>query len=158
MEGLGPSMDRLDLRPEQQINALCATLARAWQVPLPPGPVTPHGKARGLHTLITLTWSAADPLCSRRVVDQALEFADRRSADASPERCVVVHGEPHPGNALQVTDPREGAESAMASGLDEESIWEWGFLERVSTGLYASGFGATSLGMPYLRTAELLVR
>jgi streptomycin 6-kinase len=45
---------------------------------------------------------------------------------------------------------------AAESGLDETAIWEWGFLERVSTGLYLLDFGATSLGGRYLRTAELL--
>lgn len=43
------------------------------------------------------------------------------------------------------------------SGLDETAIWEWGYLERVSTGLYALGFGADELSRPYLETAELLV-
>nr|WP_238362597.1 aminoglycoside phosphotransferase family protein [Actinopolymorpha pittospori] len=43
------------------------------------------------------------------------------------------------------------------TGLDEQAIWEWGFLERVSTGLYALSFGADELGQPYLDSAELLV-
>nr|WP_202889620.1 aminoglycoside phosphotransferase family protein [Actinopolymorpha rutila] len=43
------------------------------------------------------------------------------------------------------------------TGLDETAIWEWGFLERVSTGLYALSFGADEMARPYLETAELLV-
>jgi streptomycin 6-kinase len=42
------------------------------------------------------------------------------------------------------------------TGLDETAIWEWGFLERVSTGLYALSFGADEMGRPYLDSAELL--
>ncbi len=42
------------------------------------------------------------------------------------------------------------------TGLDETAIWEWGFLQRVSTGLYALSFGAEEMARPYLRTAELL--
>ncbi|MET9023250.1 aminoglycoside phosphotransferase family protein [Actinopolymorpha sp. NPDC004070] len=42
------------------------------------------------------------------------------------------------------------------TGLDEAAIWEWGFLQRVSTGLYALSFGAEEMARPYLRTAELL--
>nr|WP_202890034.1 aminoglycoside phosphotransferase family protein [Actinopolymorpha rutila] len=42
------------------------------------------------------------------------------------------------------------------TGLDETAIWEWGFLQRVSTGLYALSFGADEMARPYLETAELL--
>jgi streptomycin 6-kinase len=46
---------------------------------------------------------------------------------------------------------------ASASGLDEQAIWEWGYLERVSTGLYATAMGAHELGRPFLDTAEMLL-
>ncbi|MGW0229296.1 aminoglycoside phosphotransferase family protein [Actinopolymorpha singaporensis] len=42
------------------------------------------------------------------------------------------------------------------TGFDEKAIWEWGFLQRVSTGLYALSFGADEMARPYLETAELL--
>jgi streptomycin 6-kinase len=37
---------------------------------------------------------------------------------------------------------------ADVSGLDEQAIWEWGFLERVSTGLYVRSLDAGGLGQP----------
>ncbi len=46
---------------------------------------------------------------------------------------------------------------ASHTGVDEQAIWEWGFLERVSSGLYALSFGAEELGRPFLATAELLL-
>ena len=46
---------------------------------------------------------------------------------------------------------------ASGSGLDETPIWEWGFLERVSTGLYALSLGAERLAFPLLRSAEAYV-
>ena len=45
---------------------------------------------------------------------------------------------------------------ADGSGIDEQAIWEWGYLERVSTGLYARSMGADELGQPFLDTAEML--
>ena len=45
---------------------------------------------------------------------------------------------------------------ARHSGLDAEAIWERGFLERVSTGLYALGMGANDLSEPYFTSAEAL--
>ena len=139
---------------------------------------------------------------SRRVIDQALEYAEHRRATADPTRCVVVHGDPRAGNALRVRSARTGAESgfvfvdpdaftsepeydlgvvlrdwsgellggdalvahrycallASESGFDEVAIWECGFVERVSTGLYLLSFGAAELARPFLETAELLVK
>ena len=46
---------------------------------------------------------------------------------------------------------------AEHSGVDATRIWEWGFLERVSTGLYAMSFGAHRTGAPFLRTAASLL-
>jgi streptomycin 6-kinase len=43
------------------------------------------------------------------------------------------------------------------TGVDPERIWEWGFLERVSTGLYLKSFGADGLAERFLLSAEALV-
>jgi streptomycin 6-kinase len=205
LEALGPSMDHVELTPERTIEALCAMLRQAWQVSRPSGlMVMPaEEKARGLGRLVSRLWEKLDRPCSLRVATQALQFAERRAAAFDLDQCVVVHGDPHPGNALRVLAPRAGAESgfvfvdpdgflaapaydlgvvlrnwcpqllatddapglahrycallAAESGVDEVAIWEWGFLERVSTGLYVLDFGARDLGRPFLDTAERLV-
>ncbi|MGI3781284.1 MAG: hypothetical protein ACRYG2_10970, partial [Janthinobacterium lividum] len=46
---------------------------------------------------------------------------------------------------------------AAASDADPARVWAWGFLERVSTGLYVTSFGAPRVGEPFLRSAALLV-
>lgn len=43
------------------------------------------------------------------------------------------------------------------TGIEATAIWEWGFLERVSTGLYIMDIGAEALGRPFLETAEMLI-
>lgn len=186
LEALGPSMDHLELPPERMIEALCQALRQAWQVPWPTDlTVLPaQEKTRVLSELVSRLWEELGRPCSERVVAQALRFAERRAAAFDLGRCVVVHGDPHPGNALQVVAPRMGAESgfvlrdwcvqllaaddasalarrycrllATETGVDETAIWEWGFLERVSTGLYVLDFGAGDLSRPFLDTAELL--
>jgi streptomycin 6-kinase len=45
---------------------------------------------------------------------------------------------------------------AQSTGMDEDAVWEWGFLERVSTGLYAHSFGAFELSEPFFASAEAL--
>lgn len=46
---------------------------------------------------------------------------------------------------------------AEASGLERQAIWEWGFLERVATGLHVCGFGAQAVGRRFLDSAEALL-
>ncbi|MGI3786249.1 MAG: aminoglycoside phosphotransferase family protein [Janthinobacterium lividum] len=41
-------------------------------------------------------------------------------------------------------------------GIDPARVWAWGFLERVSTGLYVHSFGAPRVGEPFLRSAALV--
>lgn len=43
------------------------------------------------------------------------------------------------------------------TGVDADRIWEWGFLERVSTGLYVMAFGGQAVGRRLLDSAERLV-
>jgi streptomycin 6-kinase len=204
LEALGPSLAERGLGPERTIEALCATLRLAWQVPLPDGgsTATPAGaKAGQLAHLVTRLWEDHGRPCPERVVAAALACAERRAAAFDPDRCVVVHGDPHPGNALRVAAPRAGAESgfvfvdpdgfvddpaydlgvvlrdwcpqllagdavslarrycrllAECTGVDETAIWEWGLLERVSTGLYVLDVGAADRARPFLDTAALL--
>jgi streptomycin 6-kinase len=205
LEHLGPSLERLDRPPEQQLDALVATLQHAWQVPPPPGLLAEPGadKARSLAELVSTLWEQLGRPWPERVVELALTYADRR-AGYPLDRSVFVHGDPHPGNALQAVAARPGAESgfcfvdpngfmadpaydlgvalrdwgpqllagdplvaraaaerwcqrlAAGSGLDPTRIWEWGFLERVSSGLYVLDLGAVEMSRRFLRTAELL--
>lgn len=205
LEVLGPALDQLGLSPEAQMDALCTTLHTAWEVPLPARPTLAQAQAkgRGLADLVARLWDDLGRPCSQQVITLALEYAQRRVAATDLDRVVVVHGDPHPGNALQILTARAGAESgfvfvdpdgfvadpaydvgvvlrdwcahllagdtsalarhycrslAARSGLDATAIWEWGYLERVSTGLYLLQQGAEDLARPFLETAERLVR
>ncbi len=46
---------------------------------------------------------------------------------------------------------------ATRTGMEEAAIWEWGFLERMSTGLYLLSLDAESLARPFLAAADALV-
>jgi streptomycin 6-kinase len=43
---------------------------------------------------------------------------------------------------------------AERSGVDAGRIWEWGFLQRVATGLSVLSLGAGRAAAPFLATAE----
>ena len=49
------------------------------------------------------------------------------------------------------------ARLADATGEDADAVWDWGYLERVSTGLYVLSFGADTLGRRFLDSARALV-
>jgi streptomycin 6-kinase len=204
LEALGPSMAAVGEPPEKQLVRLSATLAEAWQVPPRAGATVAPEEEKG-HTLCVMVeqlWEQLHRPCPSAVVEQAVDYARRRSAEFRLDRCVVVHGDPHPGNALQVRSPRFGAGSgyvfvdpdgflahpaydlgvalrdwcdellegdamrlvqawcrllARESGVDETAIWEWGFLERVSTGLYLLSLGIDGAGRRFLAAAERLL-
>ncbi|MGI8645641.1 MAG: aminoglycoside phosphotransferase family protein [Nocardioides sp.] len=205
LEALGTSLDRSAWSPERQIAVLADTLREAWQVPLstaPPVTDVADDKATSLRAMVLYYGDRLGAPCDPRVLRLAVEYAERRAADFDPDACVVVHGDPHPANALRVREPRAGAETGFVfvdpdgfradpaydasvvlrdwtarltggdaravlegycdllaehTGLEWQRIWEWGFLERVSTGLYVMGFGADRIGRPFLDSAEALL-
>ncbi len=56
---------------------------------------------------------------------------------------------------LLVGDPHERALwPAAQTGLDATAIWEWGVVERVSTGLLASKVGFQPIGREMLAVAD----
>jgi streptomycin 6-kinase len=60
---------------------------------------------------------------------------------------------------LRHGDPAERARwLARRCSLDATAIWEWGVVERVSTGLLATRIGLQPLGREMLVTADLLAR
>jgi streptomycin 6-kinase len=115
MEALGPPMSRLDLPVERMIAALGQTLRQAWSLSRPADLVVDPAqeKARGLGEMVRSLWEELGRPCSAAVADQAMLFSERRAAAFDLDRCVVVHGDPHPGNALRVLEPRPGAESGF---------------------------------------------
>ena len=54
--------------------------------------------------------------------------------------------------AFTVASPRRQA--AQRTGLDAEAIWEWGVIERVSTGLLGTRVGLQPVATQMLRVAE----
>ena len=195
-ERLGPSLRGFGLPIPVQLEILCATLQRAWDVLAPAGLPSGADKARRLSEFIAVTWEEVNRPCSRRVIEQALTFAETRGAAFDPEATVLVHGDAHSANALQdpkhvparfkfvdpdglVAEPaydlaipmrewsgelldgdavRLGRERcaylSRLTGVDHRGIWEWGFVERVSTGLLAIQVGADQMGKEMLDVAE----
>ena len=66
--------------------------------------------------------------------------------------CAQVLAAPHP---VCLTE-RFARRLAAHTGLDEHAVWEWAYLERVSTGLYCLDVGMTDVGRRFLQSAARL--
>ena len=201
LEALGPALTESGLASIDQIEVLCKTLQNAWTVSLDRAPtlVEAKGKAQDLREMIVQLDKKLDHGCSRNVITMALDLSTHRITDASPDNCVIVHGDPHPANSLQVREERPGSESgyvfidpdgflceraydlgvvlrdwssevlsvggidklrdychkmSFLTGVSEKAVWEWGYVERVSTGLYALDHGLYEMAKPFLDSAE----
>ena len=175
LERLGPSLADLGLTVAEILEAITTTLRSFWR---PVGPEaglrTGPEQARWLSRYISDTWDELGRPCERSVVDQALEFCDRRIESFDVTKAVLVHGDAHGWNTLdagggtfkfvdveglcserehdlsvpmrEYNEPlingdtprlvRDRAEMlAESCSVDPQAVWEWGFIERVSTGL-----------------------
>ena len=166
LERLGRSLHELALPIEQRHEILCSTAARVWRPAAGCGLPTGAEKGRRLIDFITSTWEALDHPCSSRAVDHALACATRRIDAHDDERAVLVHGDVHQWNALEaargflLVDP-DGllaeAEYDMGIVMREdpvELLWEWGVVERVSTGLLCTKVDLQPVGREMLAAAD----
>jgi streptomycin 6-kinase len=200
LERLGTPLDQLGLPVNGQIEIICATLRDAWTVTPDAGErQTGAQKAQHLARFKATTWDALGKPCAERAVARALAFADARSSAYDPADSVLVHGDAHSANTLQIPGPvpagtagfkfvdpdgmwaeracdlavpmRDWSDDllqgdplalglarcayvAELSGAPFDAVWQWGFLERMSTGLYLLQLGWDNEARRMLRVAE----
>ncbi len=201
LERLGRQVHELELPVQEQLGIICTVLRDLWSVDVSAAQLPGlEAKGRWLAQFIIDTDEQLDHPCPRRVIDRAVEYAERRAAACDPTRAVLLHGDAHAWNTLEdpaagpgrfrlidadglVGEPeydlaipmREFTEELLAgdalrigqerarflarlTGLDGERIWEWGYVERVSTGLLCLKEGHTEWGRDFLTVAEALSR
>ncbi len=192
LERLGPSLYELGRPLSQRLEILVATAETVWRPAAGSGLPTGAGKARRLADFVTTQWEELGHPCTEAAVDHALACAARRIAAHDDERAVLVHGDVHQLNALQVPgramfklvdpdgllaeaecdlgvmmrndpvelldgDPRARARwLAERCGLDATAIWEWGVVERVTSGLWCTRIDLQPLGLQMLMVADRL--
>ena len=106
LERLGRPMASLGWPASRQAGALVRTAARGWR-PVPDDGRLPSGAeaARWLAGFISTAWEDLARPCPEAVVDLAVRCAAAREAAFDPGRAVLVHGDVHAFNALQVPGP-----------------------------------------------------
>jgi streptomycin 6-kinase len=109
-----------------------------------------HGDAHGANTLAPFGWDGSS--------DARFAFVDPDGLFAEPayDLGILMRGwnaELLAGNPLHLGHERCAFLSRL-TGEDPEAIWQWGVIERVSTGLFLIQIGYESEGREYLHVAE----
>ncbi len=192
LERLGPSLYELGRPLAERLEILVTAAATVWRPAAGSGLPTGADKARQLVDFVTTEWEELGHPCTEAAVEHALACAARRIAAHDDERAVLVHGDVHQLNALQVpgrdtfklvdpdgmlaeaecdlgvmmrNDPVELLDGdpwarahwlAERCGLDAAAIWEWGVVERVTSGLRCTRINLQPLGRHMLKVADRL--
>ena len=130
LEELGRQLAQLRLPLRRQLEIICSTLRSLWGVPADPTLPTGADKARWLSTFITDAWDLLDHPCPERVVDHAVQLADRRASAFSPERAVLVHGDGHAWNTLESRNGASRFRLVDPDGLYAEPEYDLGISMR----------------------------
>jgi streptomycin 6-kinase len=91
-------------------------------------------------------WNALEALDGFKLVDP-----DGLLAEPEYDLGIIMREDPLDGDL-----PERARWLAETTGLDEEAIWEWGVVERVSTGLLATRVGLQPIGWEMLAVADEL--
>jgi streptomycin 6-kinase len=187
LERLGPSMYALGLPFDQRLEILTDLAARVWRPAsgLPSGAdkarwlagfITAEGTGLPehvrLHALACAARRAAAHDPARAVLvhgdvhqwntlltrDGGFALVDPDGLLAEPEYDLGILMREDPVE-LMAGDPRERARwLASRTGCDPLAIWEWGVVERVSTGLLATAIGLQPAGAQMLAAADSIAR
>lgn len=194
LERLGKPLKESSIPVPEQINIICSTLQKTWTIPFQHSTLQSNKEVFSWFSgFIENTWKSLNHPCSEKVITQAYRFLESRHRSEDPKNHVLIHGDAHNANILQVIskenqfkliDPdgiiyekaydlgvlmREWNEEykrhpvtkgiercsqlSLLTGVDKQAIWEWGFLQCVSTGLLLMSIDHTS-GREFLAVAE----
>ena len=190
LERLGPPLYELRRPLAERLETLVSAVATVWRPAADAGLPTGADRARQLADFVTIEWEELGRPCSEAAIEDALSCAARREAAHDDERAVLVHGDAHQLNALQVpggdtfklvdpdgllaeaecdlgvmmrNDPVELLDGdpwarahwlAKRCGLDASAIWEWGVVERVTSGLRCTRLNLQPLGRHMCEVAD----
>lgn len=133
LERLGRSLEQTPRPVEEALDLLVAALRRAWAaVPVDAVAVPRPGEDKGslLHRAVAAWDRDLDHGAPAGVVDRALACAERRAAAHDPAACVVVHGDPHPGNLLRRPPGGDGWALVDPDGLLADPAYDLGVVLR----------------------------
>lgn len=197
MERLGMPLSKLQLPVSRQIEILCQTLKKAWQIPVEQAAELSSGSdsIAWFRGHIVNSWEAFGKPCSETAVQRGLCCLQSRKDALDGGEQVLVHGDVHSNNTLAVLDDESSFKFIDPDGIfyekaydlgvlmrewiddyradpigqaihrcrflheltevPELGIFDWGYLQTLSTGLVLLQIGQRAYGMDMLRLAEI---
>jgi len=131
LEKLGPPLKQFAYPPQRQMEIICDALRQTWAMPADANLLN-HGDTSvpWFRTFITEAWSALEKPCSENVIQKAMQYLDSREMNRNPEEYVLVHGDAHNNNILQVPGDPERFKLIDSEGLYCEKAYDLGVLMR----------------------------
>ena len=114
LERLGPTLASAGLPPDRQVGHLVGPVQRTWELPVAPGQeatAKADQLAGILRTLPERVLSPAERAHWAPALIEAGRLAAHLSTTRDPDREVLCHGDPHPGNALLGPETTDGDRS-----------------------------------------------
>jgi len=131
LERLGGVLRCRGYSAQEQMRILCRALNETWQMPahdlaLPDG----SASIAWFRAFIPEAWNTLGKPCDERVIARAMEYLDARERAMAPECFVLLHGDAHNNNALEVPDRPGEYKLIDAEGLLYEREYDLGVLMR----------------------------
>lgn len=128
LERLGPTLASLGWPASRQLDTLVRTAARGWR-PVTAGQFpTEAPKARWFGEYVASNWEDLGRPGPQAVAEQAVRCAAAREAAFDPRRAVLVHGDAHPFNLLQVPGQAGGFRLVDPEGVAAGPALELGVI------------------------------
>ena len=122
LERLGNSLGSLELPVNTQIKIICRTLEKTWvHIPEQTQCLTREGVFTLFRDLIGELCQDINVSFSEKTINKALQFCESRALAFDHMTAVLVHGDAHSGNLLQVT-PRNDQTKYQFKLIDPDGI------------------------------------
>lgn len=128
LERLGQPLTSLGWPASRQLDTLVRTAARGWR-PVTAGQFpTEAAKARWFGEYVATGWEELQRPCPEAVAERAVRYAAVREAAFDPRRAVLVHGDAHAFNLLQVPGQAGGFRLIDPEGVAADPALELGVI------------------------------
>lgn len=104
LERLGRQMAELGWPVDRQLAAITEIVVRGWRPVNGDGLAGGATKARRLADYIPLAWERLGKPCAERCIERAVEYARQRAGSLDGREPVLIHGDAHPWNVLEVLE------------------------------------------------------
>lgn len=129
LERLGQPLRLCGYSPREQMAIICRALKETWQMPVLTRQLQ-QGSLAWFEDYLPHAWAQLGEPCPQKVLHRALHFLEERKREQDPEGFVLLHGDAHNNNILQVPSRKGDFKLIDPEGLLYEKAYDLGVLMR----------------------------